>query len=190
MGWGVLSQKVLMANPLSQKVLMPGRRRGGGGYNITECLAGCLHKHHALPVISLLTCCQKEVPNACICLYSQAAKHSGILPPTPHSHLAWALFGSFQILGQCAVSNRDSNCLLVFASYCFDLNVVDEFTQLNIFEEFLGFWDTSTMPLMGKMAMVGFMAKVNLFHQTKIHISVPIGISICRKWVLIWFCLF
>ena len=38
-----------------------------------------------LPVISLLTCCQKEVLEACICLYSQAARYSGILQ-TEHEH--------------------------------------------------------------------------------------------------------
>ena len=35
--------------------------------------------HCSLPVISLLTCCQKEVQKAYICLHSQAARHSGIL---------------------------------------------------------------------------------------------------------------
>ena len=39
--------------------------------------------HCSLPVISLLTCCQKEVLESCICLYSQATRHSGILPPPP-----------------------------------------------------------------------------------------------------------
>ena len=37
--------------------------------------------HCSLPVISLLICCQKELLKACTCLYSQAARHSGILPP-------------------------------------------------------------------------------------------------------------
>ena len=41
--------------------------------------------HCSLPVISLLTCCQKEVLKACTCLYSQAARHSGILPPPPRA---------------------------------------------------------------------------------------------------------
>ena len=39
--------------------------------------------HCSLPVISLLTCCQKELLKACTCLYSQGARHSGILPPPP-----------------------------------------------------------------------------------------------------------
>ena len=39
--------------------------------------------HCSLPVISLLICCQKEVLKACTCLYSQAARHSGVLPPPP-----------------------------------------------------------------------------------------------------------
>ena len=45
--------------------------------------------HCFLPVISLLTCCQKEVRKACTCLYSQAARHSGILPP-PGMNTTWA----------------------------------------------------------------------------------------------------
>ena len=55
----------------------------GGGGNIPECHAGYLYKHHAL----LLTCYQsahllsKGNTKACTCLYSQAARHSGILPP-------------------------------------------------------------------------------------------------------------
>ena len=52
--------------------------------NIPECHAGCLYScisimHCSLPVISLVTCCQKEVLKACTCLYSQATRHSGIL---------------------------------------------------------------------------------------------------------------
>ena len=42
--------------------------------------------HCSLPVISLFTYCQKEVLKACTCLYSQAARHSGILPPPPPSY--------------------------------------------------------------------------------------------------------
>ena len=68
--------------------------------------------HCSLPVISLLTCCQKEVLKACTCLYIQAARYSGILsPPSRHEHYltnvpglehfmandsspwVWALFG-------------------------------------------------------------------------------------------------
>ena len=62
---------------LAEKCLCP---EGG---TIPECHAGCLYKHHTL----LLTCYQsahmwsKEVLKACTCLYSQAARHSGILPP-------------------------------------------------------------------------------------------------------------
>ena len=40
--------------------------------------------HCSLHVISLLTCCQREVLNACTCLYSQAAMHFGILPLVPY----------------------------------------------------------------------------------------------------------
>ena len=58
--------------------------------NIQEYDAGGLYlsiMHCSLPVISLLTCCQKEVLKACTCLYSQAARHSGILsPPSGHKH--------------------------------------------------------------------------------------------------------
>ena len=66
--------------------------RGGGGSRHMHYLANVPKKVlmpsnilgcHAIssPVISLLTCCQKEVLKACTCLYSQAARHSGILPP-------------------------------------------------------------------------------------------------------------
>ena len=41
--------------------------------------------HYSLPVISLLTCCQKEALNTCTCLYSQAERHSEILPPPPRA---------------------------------------------------------------------------------------------------------
>ena len=40
----------------------------------------------SLHVISLLTCCQKEELEACTCLYSQAARHSGKEPPPPPGH--------------------------------------------------------------------------------------------------------
>ena len=40
--------------------------------------------HCSLPVISLLTCYQKEVMKACTFLYSQAARHTGVLTPPPH----------------------------------------------------------------------------------------------------------
>ena len=53
--------------------------------------------HCSLPVISLLTCCQKEVLEACICLYSQVARHYGILLTPPPPPPKWALIGSFQI---------------------------------------------------------------------------------------------
>ena len=92
-----------------------------------------LNSAHAssLPVISLLTCCQKEVLKACICLYSQAARHSGILPPPPSGHKhylsnvpglehflakdppprpwVWAIFG----LPARGMQSIYSNCLLV-----------------------------------------------------------------------------
>ena len=66
-GWGWGSGHMHYLANVPKKVLMPG--------NIPECHA------ISLPVISLLTCCQKEVLKACTCLYSQAARHSGILPP-------------------------------------------------------------------------------------------------------------
>ena len=63
--------------------------------------------HCSLPVISLLTCCQKEVLKACTCLYSQAARHSGILPPPPPP-------GDEHFLAyKREVCNRYSNYLLV-----------------------------------------------------------------------------
>ena len=56
-----------------------------GGGSIPECHAGCLYKHHAL----LLNYYQsdhlllKGILKACTCLYSEAARHSGILTPSP-----------------------------------------------------------------------------------------------------------
>ena len=47
--------------------------------------------HCFLPVISLLTCCQKEVLKACTCLYSQATRHSGIPPPPPGMRTIWLM---------------------------------------------------------------------------------------------------
>ena len=101
--------------------------RGGG--NIPECCACSLYKHHAL----LLTCYQsahllsKEVLKACTCLYSQTARHSGILPHTSgHKHFLANVPGLEHFLAkehppghehflayQHEVCNRYSNCLLV-----------------------------------------------------------------------------
>ena len=53
--------------------------------------------HCSLPVISLLTCCQEDALKACTCLYSQAARHSGILPPPPPPLQDGHFFGSFHI---------------------------------------------------------------------------------------------
>ena len=74
---------------LAIKVLMPMVGGGGGGPGI--CTIWLMSQkgahvayilisimHYSLPAISLLTCCEKEVLK-----YSQAARHSGILPPPP-----------------------------------------------------------------------------------------------------------
>ena len=65
---------------LAIKVLM---LIGGGGVISQNAMqvAYISIMYCSLPVISLLTCCQKEVLKACTCLYSQAARHSGIYPP-------------------------------------------------------------------------------------------------------------
>ena len=92
--------------------------------NIPECHA------ISLPVISLLTCCQKEELKACTCLYSQAARHSGILLP-PGMSTIWLMSQGLStfwlrtpppspppgdehlLVYQREVCNRYSNCLLV-----------------------------------------------------------------------------
>ena len=51
--------------------------------------ASCI-AHYLLAVCSLVV--KKEVQKTCTCLYSRAARHSGILPPPPPSR-EWALLG-------------------------------------------------------------------------------------------------
>ena len=107
---------------LAKKCSCPEGGWGGGGNAMQNAMqvAYISIMHCSLPVVSLLTCCQKEVLKACTCLYSQAARHSGnITPPPPPPRNGHFLACSISDIGTmaCVVSNLDSNCLLV--SYVF-----------------------------------------------------------------------
>ena len=76
--------------------------------------------HCSLPVCS--PCCQKEALKACTRLYSQAARHSGILPPSANGHF---LAHSKLYIGTTVVCNEQSrfelpHCHLIIFS-CFFL---------------------------------------------------------------------
>ena len=74
--------------------------------------------HCSLPVISLLTCCQKETLEACICLYSQAARHSGILAPPSFGHEHFLAYSKSDI-GTTAVRGKQSRFELPLCLKCF-----------------------------------------------------------------------
>ena len=78
-----------------KKVLLPRGWVGGGGVISQNAMQVTYIMHCSLPVISLLTCCQKEVLKACTCLSSQGARHFGILPPPPPPGMG--ILGSFHI---------------------------------------------------------------------------------------------
>ena len=109
-GWGSPAKKCL--SPTPQPKSAHAWRGGGEGGVISQNALQVSYisiMHCSLPVISLLTYCQKEVLKACTCLYSQAARHSWILPPPPppsgHEHF---LAHSKSDIGTTAVRSEQS----------------------------------------------------------------------------------
>ena len=124
-GLGILDNVPGLEHFLAKKCSCP--EEGGVISQNTMQVAYINIMHCSLPVIIMFNCCQKEVLKACTCLYSQGARHSGILPPPPRAWAFWLMSQGFlakdppgheHILAyQCKVCNRYLNCLLVMECY-------------------------------------------------------------------------